>query len=216
MFGVEFLEPLEEPVIAIRRHVHAGRSEQDGELSLAAGLSDHRIGGTAALLHEVRPDPSDVVLACRLGREESIDRHDRHAVVLGVVERRVEPFAVQRRDDQCVDPLIDHALDVGDLLVEIRFGIGDDQVDPARLGLVTDRLGLRDTERVRLTLGLGESDRRAGQVDLVDTAGILIERAPLAGRLLDLLTRSGVGSRGLGARARCRRPPCRLVRPVRW
>ena len=202
--GVEFLETFEEPVVAIRRDVHARCSEQDGELALAAGLPDHRIGRTTTLFDEVGADPSDVVLARRLGREQSIDRHDRHALFLGVVECGVEALAVQRRDDQRVDALIDHSLDVGDLLVEVRLGVRDDEIDAACFGLVTDRLGLGDTERVRLTLGLGEPDRRAGKVDLVDPTGVLIERASVTGRLRDLLARTRVGPLGrrLGAGGR--------------
>ena len=171
---VELLEALQEAVVAVRRDVHAGRTEQDGEAALTTGLPDHRVGGSAALLDEVRADPADVVLARCLRGEQPVDRHDRHAVLLGVVERRVEAFAVQRGDDQCVDALVDHALDVGDLLVEVGLGVGDDQVDPACLGFVADRLRLGDAERVRFPLGLGEADRGAGQVDLLDAvAGVV-------------------------------------------
>ena len=168
MLCVDLVEPLEEAVVAVGRDVDAGCAEQDGEAGLATGLPDHRVGGAAALLDEVRADPADVVLARRLGGEQPVDGHDRHAVLLGVVERRVEALAVERRDDQCVDALVDHALDVGDLLVEVGLGVGDDQVDAPCRGLVADRLGLGDAERVRFALGLGEADRGAAEVDGLD------------------------------------------------
>ena len=213
MFGVELLEALHEAVVAVRRHVHARRAEQDGEAALTTGLPDHRVRRPAALLHEVRADPADVVLTRCLRGQQPVDRHDRHAVLLGVVERRVEAFAVQRGDDQGVDALVDHALDVGDLLVEVRLGIGHDQVDPASLGFVADRLRLGDAERVRFLLGLGEADRGAGQVDLLDAvAGVDVIGAEVARRAGNLLVGTSLGRTGgpgIGTGRPCRMPPCR-------
>ena len=46
----------------------------------------------------------------RLRGEQPVDGHDRHPSSRGVVEGRIETLAVQRRDDQCLDALVDHAL----------------------------------------------------------------------------------------------------------
>src|SRR4051794_3608974 len=200
---VDRVELLHEAVVAIGGDVHAGRAEQDRQAGLAAGLADHRVGGAAALLDEVRADPADVVLTRGLRGEEPVDGHDRHTVLACVVEGRVEALAVERRDDQCVDALVDHALDVRDLLVEVGLGVRHDEVDAASGGLVANRLGLGDAERVGLALGLGEADGRSAQVDgLAARAAVLVVAAVLSGRRGDLLADPARGVRRRGA-GRC-------------
>ena len=91
-------------------------------------------------------------------------------------------------------------LDVGDLLVEVGLGVGDDEVDAACGGLVPDRLGFGDAERVGLLLGLGEADGGTAEVDGLDArAAVLVVAAVLPGRRGDLLADPARGAPGRGA-----------------
>ena len=60
--GVELLEALHEAVVAVRRHVHAGSTEQDGRRP-SPPVSRTIASAARRPCHEVRADPADVVLA---------------------------------------------------------------------------------------------------------------------------------------------------------
>ena len=91
---------------------------------------DQPLGDALAFLDEVRADEGDVVVA-GLGErlvDVAVDQDDRDAGLLGVHDRRDQRLLFARRQEDDVDPLRDHAVDVGDLLGGRAGGVGVDEL----------------------------------------------------------------------------------------
>ena len=159
------------------------------DLGGAAGGLVHRVGGALALQGEIRTDEGQVVLAGRAGGLP-VDGDDRDVLRRGLGEGGLQPGGVQRRDDDRLRTLRDHALDVGDLLGLAVVGVGVEQASD--LGGRRGRLDgpcLLGAERVLLVLGLGEADHHAGQAGVAGArigaalAGLRLHHAGDAGIL---------------------------------
>ena len=141
-----------------------GRRSADGafeldDLALAACLLDRPIGDPLTLEDEVRADESEEVHA-RLGERRidiAVDQQHRDAGLLGVHDRRDQRFFLTRRQEDEVDPLRDHAVDVGDLLGRGACGVGIDELGAALGGFILHAGGLRQPPGV-VAFGLGEAD----------------------------------------------------------
>ena len=129
------------------------------DLALAAGLLDRPIGDPLAFLDEVRADEGEEVDA-GLGERRidvAVDQQHRNAGLLGVHDRRDQWLLLARRQEDEVDALGDHAVDVGDLLGGRAGGVGIDELRAALGGFVLHAGGLREAPGI-VALGLGEAD----------------------------------------------------------
>ena len=127
------------------------------------GIAAHRLGqpfaDALALLDEVRAGEGDVVDA-RLGErviDVAVDQDDRDAGVLGVHDRRDERLLFARRQEDEIDALGDHAVDVGDLLGGRSRRVGIDELIAELLGFVLHACRLREAPRI-VAFRLGEPD----------------------------------------------------------
>ena len=120
---------------------------------------DRPVGDPLALEDEVRPDEGEEVDA-GLGERRidvAVDQEHRNAGLLGVHDRGDERLLLARRQEDEVDALSDHAVDVGDLLGGRARGVGIDELAVALGGFVLHARGLRQAPRI-VALGLGETD----------------------------------------------------------
>ena len=120
---------------------------------------DRPIGDPLALQDEVRADEGEEVDA-RLGERRidvAVDQQHRDAGLLGVHDRRDQRLFLARRQEDEVDALGDHAVDVGDLLGRRAGGVGIDELGAALGGFILHAGGLRQAPGV-VALGLGEAD----------------------------------------------------------
>ena len=129
------------------------------DLALAAGLGDGPVRHALAFLDEVRADESEVVLAALGDRlvEVAVDGEHGDAGLAGVEDGGGERLLLARREEDEVDALGDHAVDVGDLLGGGAGGVGVDELVAALGSLVLHALRLGETPRV-VALRLGEAD----------------------------------------------------------
>ena len=128
-------------------------------LALPPTCLDQPLAGPLAFLLEVRADEGDVVDA-RLGQvgiDAAVDQEHRDAGLLGRHHRRDQRLLLARRQEDDVDLLGDHRVDVGDLLGGRAGGVGVDQRPAALLGLFLHAGGLRQAPGI-VALGLGEAD----------------------------------------------------------
>ena len=141
-----------------------GRRGADGafeldDLALAAGLLDRPIGDALAFVDEVGADEGEVVDA-GLGERRidvAVDQEHRDAGLLGVHHGGDQRLLLARREEDEVDALRDHAVDVGDLLGGGAGGVGVDELAAALGGLVLHARGLREAPGI-VALGLREAD----------------------------------------------------------
>src|SRR6185437_5317269 len=119
------LDRLVEALLAVVGWRGADRAFEFEDLALAAGLLDRPVRDPLTFLDEIRADEGEVVDA-PLGErliDVAVDQEHRDAGLLGGEHRRNERLVLARRQEDEVDALGDHGVDVGDLL---GGGIGRD------------------------------------------------------------------------------------------
>jgi hypothetical protein len=130
-------------VIGRRR---AGRAFQLDDLGVAAHGLVEPFGGAAALLDEVGADESHIIFA-GLGQariDVAVEQDDGNAGAFGVHHRRDQRLFLARGQEDRINALGDHGIDVGNLLGGGAGRVGVDEL-PAALGrLVLHALGLGD------------------------------------------------------------------------
>ena len=162
------LDRVVEPLLAVVGGRGADRALELDDLALAAGGLDRPFGDPLAFLDEVGADEGEIVLA-RLGErgiDAAVDQQHRNAGLLRRHDGGDERLLLARGEEDEIDALGDHAVDVGDLLGGRTRGVGVDQLAAAFLRLVLHARGLRETPGI-VAFGLGEAD-------LVDV--LLLER----------------------------------------
>ena len=100
------------------------------------------------------------IVDARLGERRidvAVDQQHRNAGLLGVHDRRDQRLLLARRQEDEVDALGDHAVDVGDLLGGRAGRVGIDELAAALLGLVLHAGGLRQAPGI-VAFGLREAD----------------------------------------------------------
>ena len=126
------LDRVVEALLAVVGGRGADRALELDDLALAAGLLDRPVGDALAFEDEVRADEGEEVDA-GLGERRidvAVDQQHRNAGLLGVHDRRDQRLLLARRQEDEVDALSDHAVDVGDLLGGRAGGVGIDELAP--------------------------------------------------------------------------------------
>src|ERR1700733_12219778 len=146
-------------LLAVVRRRSADRALELDDLALAAGLFDRPIGHSLTFLHEIRANEGEKV-DTGLGErwiDVTVDQEHRNAGLLGVHNRRNERLFFARRQEDEVDPLRDHAVDVSDLLGGRAGCVGIDDLATALRRFVLHTGGLRQAPGI-VALRLGEAN----------------------------------------------------------
>ena len=137
----------------------ADRAFEFDDLALAAGLLDRPIGDALALEHEVGADEGEEVDAGlgERGIDVAVDQQHGNAGLLGGHDGGNQRLLLARRQEDEVDALRDHAVDVGDLFGGRAGGVGIDELAAALGRFVLHARGLREAPGI-VALGLREAD----------------------------------------------------------
>ena len=153
------VDRLVKALLAVVGGRRAGGAFELDDLGLAVGVLDQPFGHALAFLDEVRADEGDIVLA-GLGErlvDVAVEQDDRDAGLLGGHDGRDQRLFLARGEEDQVDALGDHRVDVGDLLGGRAGGVGVDELVAELGGLVLHAVGLRDAPGI-VGFGLGEAD----------------------------------------------------------
>ena len=128
-------------------------------LPLPPVFCDGPVRDALAFQDEIGADERQIVLAALGDRliEVAVDREYRDAGLLGVQHGGRQRLLLARREEDEIDALGDHAVDVGDLLGGGARGVGVDELAAALGGLVLHARGLGEAPGI-VALGLGEAD----------------------------------------------------------
>ena len=158
IFGKFFFMQSWKPFVRSRPLIDAERALEREHLARAADGLARRPGRRSRPCRRCRRGRSPRLAAVR----PDVDRDDRHALLLGVVERRDDRVAVVRDHDQRLRAGRDQVLDVGDLLARVHVRVGRRQErDPEGLGFRLEPLLHHDLE-VRAQERHREPHREAG------------------------------------------------------
>ena len=153
------VDRLVEALLAVVGGRGAGGAFELDDLGLAVGVLDQPFGHALAFLDEVGADEGDVVLA-GLGQrlvDVAVEQDDRDAGLLGGHDGRDQRLLLARGEEDQVDALGDHRVDVGDLLGGRAGGVGVDELVAELGGLGLHALGLGDAPGI-VGFDLGEAD----------------------------------------------------------
>lgn len=168
---------VDEALGAVGGDAVAGGAEEDGDLAGAAGGLDEGVGCAFALVDEVGADEGEVVLAGG-GVEFAVDGDDGDVLGGGGLQGGLQAVGVEGGDDEELGALVEHVLDVADLLGELGLGVGGEELlDAESGGFVLDGLGFGDAEGVGFLLGLGEADDGVLEVELGGAVGLEVAAA---------------------------------------